>query len=358
MTVEQCWQRVPGGTATYIVELARALRAFDDLSIIGLAARHREPAPVDWTPEIPVRFAQLPRRPLYDAWQQLHWPRAERLARGADIVHATTWAIPPTKRPLVVTVHDVAFLYDREHFTPRGNAFFRRALAHTRSSAQAVIVPSQVTADDCIEAGIEAARIVVIPHGSHVTVPTPADLAAWREKTGVSREYVMWCGTVEPRKNLPTLLAAFALIAADQPDLDLVLVGPQGWGRLPELPSNLPPERVHVLGHLSRRDLDAAYAGARAFCFPSIREGFGLPVLEAMKHGTPVVTSRGTACAEVAGDAALLVDPLDAVAMAQALREATGDAGRDLRRLGLERSAVFSWEAAAAATAEVYRSLG
>ena len=357
LTVEQLWQRVPGGTATYIVELVKGLRGIAGVDVVGLSALHRELPPVDWSLEIPVRRALLPRRLLYDAWQRLHVPSAERLAGGTDVVHATTWAIPPTRLPLVVTVHDVAFLHDRAHFTPRGNAFFRRALEHTRSTAQSVIVPSRVTADDCVNAGIDAARMTVIPHGANVTTPTHAEQAAWRAGTGLDRDYVMWCGTVEPRKNLPTLLAAFARISDDVPDLDLVLVGPQGWGRLPDLPPGLDPGRVRVLGHLSRADLDAAYASARAFCFPSIREGFGLPVLEAMHHGTTVVTSRGTACAEVAGDAALLVDPLDVVAVAEAIREAVGPAAADLIRRGPARAAQFSWETAASATAELYRSL-
>ena len=162
---------------------------------------------------------------------------------------------------------------------------------------------------------------------------------------------------MEPRKNLPTLLAAFALLVDREPDLDLVLVGPRGWGQPPVLPPGLPAERVHMLGHLSRVDLDTAYAGARAVCYPSIREGFGLPVLEAMQHGTPVVTSRGTACAEIGGDAVLLVDPLDAAAVADALREAVGPRADELRRRGRTRAAQFSWEAAGAATLAVYRSV-
>jgi glycosyltransferase involved in cell wall biosynthesis len=357
LTVEQCWQPVPGGSGTYIVELTQALKEVPGIDVVGLAARHSGPPAPDWSLDIPVRHAHLPRRPLYEAWQRLGFPRAEHLAGGADVVHATTLAIPPTRRPLVVTVHDVAFLHDRAHFTRHGNAFFRRALEHTRSAAQAVIVGSQVAADDCVVAGIDAARITVVPHGARVTTPTPSDVAAWRARTGVDRDYVLWCGTIEPRKNVRTLLAAFAALAPDLPDLDLVLVGPQGWGRVPELPPDLPADRVRVLGHLRREDLDAAYAGAAAFCFPSIREGFGLPVLEAMQHGTPVVTSRGTACAEIAGDAALLVDPLDVTALAEALREATGPAAADLRRRGAARAAQFSWEAAAATTASIYRSI-
>ncbi|GEK21651.1 glycosyltransferase family 4 protein [Cellulomonas xylanilytica] len=355
LTVEQVWQRTPGGSGTYVVELSRALSEQPGVDAVGIAAWHREPPPSAWPVTIPVRRAPLPRRALYDAWQQLHLPRAEHLVRGTDVVHATTWAIPPTRRPLVVTVHDLAFLHDRSHFTARGNAFFRRALDRVRDDAAAVVVPSQVTADECVAERIDAARITVVPHGARVTRPSAAALADWRRRHGVVRDYVLWCGTVEPRKNLPTLLAAYQQAALA--DLDLVLVGPQGWGRLPATGAELDHGRVHVLGSLDRPDLDAAYAGARAFCFPSIREGFGLPVLEAMHHGVPVVTSAGTACAEVAGDAALLVDALDVDALAEALVEATGARHDELAARSTQRAAAFSWERSAETTVSVYREV-
>lgn len=355
LTVEQVWQRTPGGSGTYVVELSRALSQHAGVAAVGIAAWHRDPPPPAWPLTIPVRHAPLPRRALYDAWQQLRQPRAEHLVPGAAVVHATTWAIPPTARPLVATVHDLAFLHDRSHFTARGNAFFRRALDRVRDQAAAVLVPSHVTADECLAEGIDAARITVVPHGARVTHPSAAALADWRVRHGVGRDYVLWCGTVEPRKNLPTLLAAYQRAALA--DVDLVLVGPQGWGLLPAIGEGLDRGKVHVLGSLDRPDLDAAYAGARAFCFPSIREGFGLPVLEAMEHGVPVVTSAGTACAEVAGNAALLVDALDVDALAEALVEATG-AGHDrLAALSTQRARAFSWERAAETTVRVYREV-
>jgi glycosyltransferase involved in cell wall biosynthesis len=357
LTVEQLWQPVPGGSGTYIVELIRALGQVPGIAVRGLAAHHDGAPPADWPLDAPVRHAPFPRTVLYEAWQRLGVPRAEWTVPGTDVVHATTWALPATRRPLVVTVHDLAFLHDATHFSRRGNLFFRRALDRTRATADAVVVPSRVTADDCLAAGLDASRLTVVPHGSRVTTPSDLDVRAWRDAAGLTREYILWCGTVEPRKNLRTLLAAVAGAGAALDDVDLVLVGPQGWGRMPPLPDGLPPERVHVLGHLDRASLDAAYAGARVFCFPSIREGFGLPVLEAMQHGTPVVTSAGTACAEIAGDAALLVDPLDAGAMAAALVAAAGDARDDLSHRSRARAALFSWDTAARATADVYRAV-
>ena len=351
LTVEQCWQPVPGGSGTYVVELTRALADLPGLDVVGVAARHGAPAPADWRPGVPVRHSALPRRVLYDAWQHLPGPRAERIVPGADVVHATTWAVPPTARPLVVTVHDLAFLDDPSHFTARGNAWFRRALAQVRRRARTVVVPSRATADDCVRAGIPADVVEVVPHGVRTAQVAPQDVAAWRARHGLTRDYVLWCGTIEPRKDLPTLLAAYAR-AADDLDLDLVLVGPSGWGALPATPADL-QGRVHVLGRLPRHELDTAYAGARLFCFPSVREGFGLPVLEAMAHGVPVVTTRATACAEVLGDGGLLADRGDVDGFAAALRAAARDHDA-LCTAARARAAGFTWAQAAQRTSELY----
>jgi len=353
LTVEQCWQPVPGGSGSYIVELSRELAQRAGIAATGIAARHSGPPPDDWSVAIPVRHSRLPRRALYDAWQRLGGPRAEAFTPDAEVVHATTWAIPSTRRPLVVTVHDVAFLHDASHFTARGNAFFRRALEQTRA-ATSIIVPSQATADDCLAVGLRADRITVVPHASRAAMRTPGDVIELRARLGLDRPYVMWCGTIEPRKNLARLLAGFAEAAPQLPDVDLVLVGPPGWGSLPRMPHELASDRVHVLGNVSRHDLDTVYAGASVFCFPSLREGFGLPVLEAMQHGVPVVTSRATACAEVAGDAALLVDPYDPHEIADGLVAAFG-AHDDLATASRRRAAQFTWSATTSTTISVYR---
>ena len=126
------------------------------------------------------------------------------------MVHATTWAIPPTRRPLVVTVHDLAFLREPEHFTPRGVRFFDTALARTRDEAAAVVVPSEATAADCREHGIEAGRLHVIPHGAPAWEISSGEVEAARVRLQLPDRFVLWCGTAEPRKNLGGLLAGFA----------------------------------------------------------------------------------------------------------------------------------------------------
>ena len=161
MVVEQMWQPVPGGSGRYIVEVASRLAA-QGVRAVGVAARHGagEPTPEEVGLTIPVLNSALPRRLLYAAWDRLSMPRVDRMlgvgsGGGAQVVHATTWAIPPTLCPLVVTVHDVAFLRDASHFTSHGAAYFNRALDITKHRADAVIVPSEATARDCVEAGID-----------------------------------------------------------------------------------------------------------------------------------------------------------------------------------------------------------
>ena len=276
---------------------------------------------------------------------------------GAHVVHATTWAIPPTSAPLVVTVHDVAFLRDPQHFTRHGAAYFTRALSQVIQCADIVIVPSQATADDCAHAGISAESIRVIPHGVQ-GFDLSVSQGVFRKEHHITRPYVLWVGTREPRKNVSALLRAFALLTSH--DLDLVLVGPQGWGDHSgeqRLLQELPPDRVHVVGALSDQDLAEAYTEASAFCFPSLWEGFGLPVLEAMSAGIPVVTSEGTSMAEVVGDSGLLVDPQNPEQIAQALVAAVGSEHDKMAEAGKKRAAQFTWEKSGAAHVAVYQEL-
>ncbi|MBO3101403.1 glycosyltransferase family 4 protein [Cellulomonas fengjieae] len=359
MTVEQCWQPVPGGSGSYIAELSGALAALGSARVVGVAARHPAadlPRPLL---SVPVRHSRLPRVALYESWSRWRRPRVERLAGPTDVVHATTWAIPGHRRPLVVTVHDLAFLRDPGHFTERGNAFFRRALRIVRDEAAGIVVPSESTRADCVAEGLDPARLTVVPHGVRAAPVTSERVAAWRAAHGLERPYVLWCGTLEPRKNVVRLVEAFARArAARLIEHDLVLVGPAGWGgsgaQVEQALSVLPAGAVHMLGRLDDADLQTAYAAASAFAFPSLWEGFGMPVLEAMAHGVPVVTSAGTSMAEFAGSSAQLVDPLDVDAIAAGLVRAVSVAAPSAELV--ETAAGFTWEASARAHVAVYRA--
>ena len=308
-----------------------------------------------------IHHSPLPRAALYELWSRYRGAATWGARRTRpDVLHATTWAIPRRSAPLVVTVHDLAFLRDPGHFTPRGNSFFRRALSIVRDEADLVVVPSAVTAVDCRAAGIDDARIRVIHHGVRAPSITGPQVQRWRDTHGLTRPYVLWCGTFEPRKNLATLLDAYRALLADVPDIDLVLVGPAGWGGaaadVAARVARLPVGRAHLLGRLTDADLHRAYAGARAFCFPSTWEGFGMPVLEAMAHGVPVVTSAGTSMAEISPQGAILVDALSADDVAAGLLAAVGARHDELSVGARANAARFSWEHSARQHVAAYRA--
>jgi len=274
-----------------------------------------------------------------------------------DVVHATAVAVPPSCGPLVVTIHDLAFLAEPDHATRHGNRFFQRGTELARRHAHLVLVPSAATATECREAGFDPARVRIVPWGVDATRATPADVDAVRVRHGLDRPFVLFVGTVEPRKNLGAVLDAARTLRGR--DIDLVLVGPDGWnedldGRIRALTAE--GVRVRRLGFVPADDLPGLYAGCEAFCYPSLREGFGMPVLEAMAQGAPIVTSDGTATAEVAGDAALLVDPRDHEAVGAALARLLDDVdlAADLSRRGVARAATFTWDRTAALTAAAY----
>lgn len=357
VTVEQCWHRVPGGTATAALATIAALDHRPGLDLVGVAARHRDAPPPPFRPSIEVAHLPLPRPVLYETWHALRWPRVEVATGPVDVVHATAVAVPPSRAPLVVTINDLAFLADPTQATRHGNRFFRRGTELARRHAALVVVPSEATAEECRRAGFDDARLRVVPYGVTVHPVTDAEVADARARYGLDRPYVLFVGTVEPRKNLAAVVGGMA--ALDGRGVDLVLVGPDGWNE--DLARRLAPlegtsVRVHRVGFVATEALPVLYAGAAAFCYPSLREGFGLPVLEAMAHGAPVVTSSGTATAEVAGPDALLVDPHDHRAVGEALESLVDDpaAADRLRAQGRARAATYTWDRTAAQVAAVY----
>jgi glycosyltransferase involved in cell wall biosynthesis len=356
VTVEQCWHRVPGGTATSTLGTLRGLLDRDDVEVVGVAARHHEPAPSAFAPPVPVVHLPLPRLALYEAWHALRWPPVERATGPVDVVHATAIAVPPTSAPLVMTIHDLAFLADPSQPTRHGLRFFRRGTELARRHADLVLVPSEATAQECRDAGFAPDRLRTVPWGVDAVPVDEEAVTAARARHGLARPYVLFVGTIEPRKNLAGVLGGARALAGR--DVELVLVGPDGWNEdlaplVAALDGVVPVRR---LGFLPLDELPAIYAGASAFCFPSRREGFGMPILEAMAQGTPVVTSTSAATAEVAGDAALLVDPDDHDGIGVALAKVLDDPvlAADLAERGRARAATFTWARTAELTAAAY----
>ena len=361
LTMDACWSPVPGGTAVAAVELARGLVQAPGIEPVGVAGRHRSDPIAELTLPMVVRQHRLPRPLLADAWHRLRRPRVEGLVPDADVVHATSVIVPATRRPLVVTIHDILFARHPEWFTKRGARVMNEGLAATRDRADLVLCSSEASAADCRSAGIEERRIRVVPLGVEVRPAPPEQVQSTRSRHGIDRPYVLWNGTFEPRKNLATLLRAAARWELD--GVDLVLVGPEGWREAfpADLVEAIDPRRTRVIttGFVPRAELDALHAGARVTCLPSLAEGFGFAVLEAYAQGTPVVTSAGTSTEELVGDAGSAVDPTDVDALTDALhRIVTDDALHDrLAAAAPERAAEFSWDRTVERTIAAYREL-
>lgn len=358
VTMTQLDHRVPGGTATSVERLVDRLRARDDVDPVEVRAAGDLRRPRTWRGARPAGTVRvpLPVPVLYDAWARTGRPRIESSTGPVDLVHVTVpLPVGVGDTTVVATVHDLFPLTRPRESTRRGAELMAAGLRWIDRTAAAVMVPSEVVAEECRRHGIGAGRLHVVPWGVDVPVVDDAASARVRGRYGLVDPYVCTVGTVEPRKNLDGLLAAMALL--DRPDLTLAVVGPPGWGADPFAAS---PHAGPVarLGRVPQADLAPIMAGAAAVCLPSHEEGFGMAVLEAMAAGAVVVTSRGTATEEVAGDAAVLVDPADpsdiAAALARVLDD--GDLSGSLRARAVERAAGCTWEHTAQLAAEVYRA--
>lgn len=336
--------------------------------ITGLAARHSAPhdgadaarqrMPVGST----LRFHRLPRPLMYESWLRFGWSSVDRFRRDASVLWASSMIVPPTAGPVVATVHDLDFLDHTERLSRRGQGFFPRTWTTARARAQIFVCPSKVVAADCVRHGAQPDRVVVVPWGVGPPRCRAGEAAEVVAGLGLPERYILWVGPVEPRKNPLGAEAALDRLGANRPagdQIDLVIVGARsGHDEMAGVFDRL-TRRVHRLSPVDDRTLSALYHQASVLFYPSLAEGFGLPVLEAMAHGTPVVTSSTTATAEVAGGAALAVDPSDTAQLAEALEAALRD-GETRRRLienGHARAAQLSWDTTAKGYADVFRSV-
>lgn len=329
--------------------MARELALWSDVEVIGVAGRHRHPPTDGFAPPIAVNALPIGGPLLFESWLRLRWPKVESVVDNADLVHSTTIIPPATSLPLVVTIHDLAFLRHPDFFTARGNRVFRRSLDIIRDKAAMVLCSSQATLEDCQTAGIDADRLRLVPLGVTSQTITDADRARVCATYDLPERFVLFVGTLEPRKNLARLIAALDSMKNAPP---LVVVGMAGWGDHTPLTAY----DVRFTGFVPAPDLPALYEACTVFAFPSVLEGYGLPVIEAMAHGAAVVTSRGTSTEEVAGGAAVLVDPLSIESIAAGLSEALANVDQ-LRASGIARAAQVPWSATAEATMSAYRKV-
>jgi len=348
-TLEQCWHRVPGGTGIAAIEAGRQLAKIADLDMVGVAGRHMRPPTPGFAPPMKVAALPLGGPLLYEAWLRFGWPKVESVVEGAQLVHATTIIAPATSLPLIATIHDLAFVRHPEFFTDHGNKVFNKSINILRERASMVLCSSQATVDDCVTAGFEESRLRLVPLGVTMHSVNQEDRARVRAAYSLPSEFILFVGTLEPRKNLARLIEALASMRNAPP---LVIVGMEGWGDAPLATAH----DVRFTGFVPAHDLPALYDMCSVFAFPSVLEGYGLPVIEAMAQGAPVVTSRGTSTEEVAGGAAVLIDPLDVASIAHGISEALANTD-SLRTRGLVRAQACTWEHTAALTAQAYREV-
>ncbi len=363
---DQLFYPNPGGIGTYIRNLVPAMAEADpDLEIALFHARFDGTrSPERWMRSFWTEELAYGIRALYPAWATSGRPALPASLSGRDLLHAPTpSAVPPKGRRqrLVVTVHDVAFVTHPEMFPPRWRLIFRAGLRRAVRTADAIVTVSEHTATEVRRlTRVDPARVHPVPLAPALPL-TDADPAAVADRYRIRRPYLLYNGLLEPRKNLLRLVHAYRRAAAAGAPHALVLAGGLGWrpdNLLGELKTPA-PGKVVLTGHVPAADLDALFRGAAAFVYPSLAEGFGLPVLDAMARGVPCIVSSTTSLPEVAGDAALLADPLSIPGLAGALSSVLMDealASR-LAEAGRRRAATFSWPRTAEATLEVYRSI-
>jgi len=362
-SVEQCWHDAPGGTAIAALRIAREFRhdpeLARDVNVHLVAGKHPAPPEPTYRPEGSVAMLPLARPLLYEAWTRLNWPKVESVTGGIDVAHATGLYPCATSAPLVVSVHDLAFVHSPEKFSKHGAKSMMRALDAIRRRAARVLVPSRATLDDCRDHGFGSEQLRLVPLGVDAASATAREIEDARRRHHLPERFVLFVGTLEPRKNLVRLVAAMGVVEASVGEIPLVVAGADGWG---DVRAGIDDEMrtssvdVRFLGSVPDADLRGLYASATVFAYPSEREGFGLPVAEAMAQGTAVVTSRGTSTEEVAGGAAVLVDPFDVGDIARGIIEAL-DRSADLAEPSRRRAATMTWKRSAQATVAVYREL-
>jgi glycosyltransferase involved in cell wall biosynthesis len=317
---------------------------------------------------LPPNFAVRPSRlPTINPrvripWEQLLAPLLLRLGH-ADVFHGVLNVAPLfCPSPSVITIHDLAFLSFPQTFRRLNRAYLTWATRVSARRATRILAVSEATKQEIVRLlGIPPERIVVTYDAceERFAPPDPAALEAFRRRAGLPERFILFVSTLEPRKNVPTLLDAYARIAGST-DAPLIIGGGKGWlydAIFAKAEALGLGDRVRFVGFIASEDLPLWYAAATVFTLPSLYEGFGMPLLEAMACGTPVVTTTSSSLPEVVGDAGITVPPTDADALGAALLQVLSDAElrADMRERGLRQAQRFSWRTTAEHTLKAYQ---
>ncbi len=361
------------GIGRFVRSLVRALSEIDPLTEYLLVYADPPQGIRPALPEAPNfvgRRIPLPERALAAMWHRLSLPVPVDLVTGpVDVFHSPDFVLPPVRRGAkVLTVHDLAFLLRPECAEARLRDYLERTVPRSVAHADFILADSVNTQDDLIcLLGVPPTKVQVVPGGVERTfqpVLEPEPLEQMRQRVSGGAPFILSVGMIEPRKNLARLIEAFERLKARyQPPHKLVLAGKRGWlsdGIYRRAESSPVASDILFPGYVAESDLPALYSAADLFAYPSLYEGFGLPPLEAMACGTPVVASSSSSLPEVMGDAALLVEPEDVEGLTESLAMALGDIGlrQRMRTRGLEQAAQFTWRASAERMLEVYKRMG
>ena len=336
------------GVSTYTENLVRSLLKIDDNSeddfVLFAGAFRRRGDILEAFPQ--ARVFPIPPLLADIIWNKLHILPIEKLIGNIDVFHSSNWAEPPSSAFKVTTVHDLYPLKFPRMVHPKILAVHKRKLSWVIAESKRIIVPSNSTKGDLMELGVDENIIRVIPEAPSFSKATEAEVVGVKKKYQIQGDYLISIGVTE-LKNIKRIIEAFHLSTAGK-ELKLILVGRPSH-------TQIEPERnIRILGHVPQNDLKALLTGSRGLIYASLYEGYGIPILDAFACGTPVVTSNISSMPEVAGGAAILVDPYDAASIADGITKVL-NGPKGLIEKGFTRVAGFSWEKTAKMTLEVYR---
>lgn len=355
----------PVGAGNYIIQLLRALVEQSTGARFTVFVQPYQRALLNLPANAPVEYIRVPRMSpaVRLLWEQTIFPL--HLARlKPNLLHSPHYTMPlAAPVPTIVTLHDATFFYYPQHHTRAKRYFFPFIMRQSARRAAALLTISESTRRD-MQYWIAAPpqKTFATPLGvspDFHPINDTAILDAVARKYALPQKFILFVGLLEPRKNLPALLRAYTRLAPLNPEIALVIVGRKGWmtqAILDQIPAHL-HARIHFTGYVKQSDLPAVYNLADVFVYPSFYEGFGLPVLESLACGTPVVTTPISSMPEVAGDAALYAPPEDDAKLSQTILQILGDPmlAQTLQMRGLDRAASFTWQRTAQQTLQIYR---
>lgn len=360
-----------GGNETYIRNLIRAIAEIDQENTYSIYLADRETAQ-EWREGFSQQYKNFSIRLLPKPTPLVRVPVAlafELRIRPVDILHVQFTAPPFCPVPVVATIHDLAFEHMPETFTRRGSLQLKLTVRSTAKKAASILTVSEYSRQDIIKTyKLPSEKVVVTYNGiePHFTLNASSqnEIQELRSRYGISRDYILAVGSLQPRKNLVRLIHAYSELRSRNNGFNhqLVIVGRKLWladGIFDEVKKQQWADDVILTGYVNDNDLAALYRSANAFVYPSLFEGFGLPPVEAMACGTPVITSNNSCLPEVTGDAAILIDPYNEREMADTILKVTSDKTlrHELRERGIAQAKKFTWNDAAIKTIEIYNSV-